>query len=283
MIYASTIDDYMSLVIEMAKKLNLCIYIIIDEYDYILQNLDGSQSTQRIIQLYKNFFSLWKHTWFTDVVKKTFVTGITPLFISQLISSIRYSHISFKKELAGMLGLEKQDIQDFIEFLTKDNRKYSKEQISNYINSLVDYLDGYSFAFGTSNIHMFNTHVTMKLVINNLMGPDLNYKDCVENNMVSIAALQFAYTYKYPRQLLSDYILNSKVGSKYKISERDLITNCEEITLLDLKSNIQEEKAHMKWLIYLHHTGLWNAIRDPPGITNNLTLKLISEKFYNLK
>jgi len=91
-------------------------------------------------------------------IKKVFITGITPLLLSDMYSGFNIAqNISFHPNFATICGLTTDDVVAILKLLYKEDEKMVKEHLS----KLQYYTNGYHFSNTRSVRKVFNPDTVM--------------------------------------------------------------------------------------------------------------------------
>jgi hypothetical protein len=140
------------------------VYLIVDEYDAFpnayLEHTLGASKTEwaktEVAQTLKSFWSTAKLLSRQSLIKKTFITGISPLSLSNAGSAFNITrNVSFHKHLAGLCGLTSLDLESALRMINKDD-KFCNDHLAN----MRELFNGYHFSQETVE-SMFNTETCL--------------------------------------------------------------------------------------------------------------------------
>ncbi|KAF8536318.1 hypothetical protein BDD12DRAFT_807873 [Trichophaea hybrida] len=132
-------------------------------------------------------------------IKKTFITGITPLMLIQNSSCFKFAqNISFDPEFSTMCGLTQSDVLAALKIVYKDQKK-----VEQCLHELTSYTNGYHFCGETTVPTVFNPDAVMwylkdiledeKPDLANLPGSDCSpsFHDICSSLTEAVRAMQF--------------------------------------------------------------------------------------------
>ena len=112
------------------------IYLLVDEYDAFFNNYLESPETVRgpkiawddaaVGRTFKTFWATIKALGTEGIIRRIFITGISPLTLSSLGSAFNVTrNLSFHRDLAGLCGLTYSDLEDALKGICEDPKDYS--------------------------------------------------------------------------------------------------------------------------------------------------------------
>ncbi len=127
------------------------IYVLVDEYDALPNNYLKPPKTvsepniawedTQLGRTFKSFWATMKALGIEGSIRKTFITGISPLSLSALGSAFNVArNLSFSKELAGLCGLTYSDLEDALNQIFKDGLDHS-----DYLSEANKFFNGFHF------------------------------------------------------------------------------------------------------------------------------------------
>jgi len=104
------------------------------------------------------FWSAVKAVMYPHGVKKVFITGITPLQLSDMGSGFNIArNISFEPRFATVCGLTTDDVEDTLRLFCKGD----EEKVKKHLTELQKYANGYHFSNKESVPKVFNPDTVM--------------------------------------------------------------------------------------------------------------------------
>jgi len=106
----------------------------------------------------KNFWTAVKAGKKSDYgIKKVYITGVTPLLLSDLISGANdQENISFNPDFSTLCGLTRSDVLAALRVICND-----EEQVQNHLSELVHHANGYHFCQQRKIEPVFNTQTAL--------------------------------------------------------------------------------------------------------------------------
>src|SRR5256714_14574627 len=112
------------------------IYVLVDEYDAFPNNyldppktVEGSKAAwedTEVGQTFKSFWATIKSLGTAGIIRRIFITGISPLSLSSLGSAFNVTrNLSFHRDLAGLCGLTHSDLEDALKLISEDPEYYN--------------------------------------------------------------------------------------------------------------------------------------------------------------
>jgi hypothetical protein len=123
------------------------IYVLVDEYDAFPNNylelpqaVGGSKvawEDTEVGRIFKSFWATIKSLSAEGVIRRIFITGISPLSLSCLGSAFNVArNLSFHQDLAGLCGLTSSDLEAALKEIGEDDK---------YLSEMTKYFNGYHF------------------------------------------------------------------------------------------------------------------------------------------
>jgi hypothetical protein len=140
------------------------VYLLVDEYDAFpnnyLQHTLGASKTEwadtEVARTLKSFWSTVKSLSGDGFIKRIFITGISPLSLSDAGSSFNIArNVSFDKRLAGLCGLTSLDLKIALRRICDD-----EESCRRHLEEMKAFFNGYHFSQGTDE-SVFNTETCL--------------------------------------------------------------------------------------------------------------------------
>jgi Predicted AAA-ATPase len=143
------------------------IYVLVDEYDAFPNNflelpktVGGSKTAWEDTPVgltFKTFWATMKSLSTTGFIQKIFVTGISPLSLSNLGSAFNVTrNLSFHKDLVGLCGLTYSDLEDALKEIFKDPGAYYDVRLE-----MTKFFNGYHFCKDETVETVYNTETCL--------------------------------------------------------------------------------------------------------------------------
>ena len=174
------------------KNCDLGIYIMIDEYDNFANTLlsydeEGYRTLTHGTGFFRLFFNILKGatTGSGSAIQRMFVTGVTPLTLSDVTSGFNIGqNVSMKKNFNEAIGFSESEVREMLDYYREATGvfKHTNDEIIEYIRP---WYDNYCFAEASANDdRMFNSD--MILYFMNHYIEDGEYpKNMIDDNVVS--------------------------------------------------------------------------------------------------
>ncbi|KAF8247351.1 hypothetical protein K440DRAFT_303153 [Wilcoxina mikolae CBS 423.85] len=205
------------------------IYLLADEYDSLANNYMNptdplSWSGTEVASNLKSFWSAVKHCMGVNHnrgLKKTFITGVTPLLLTQYSSGFNIAqNISFDPGFSTMCGITKSDVLAALKLVCDD-----QEKVDQCLRELTFYTNGYHFCGETTVPTVFNTETViwyLKAILTGREKPNFAnpsnlevsepFLDMCSGSPEAVGAMQFA-------------LQKEKDGNYNKISYNSILDN----------------------------------------------------------
>ncbi|MCP5499509.1 MAG: AAA family ATPase [Leptospiraceae bacterium] len=140
------------------------LYVLIDEYDNFTNELISTNRSKDYSDLVtgdgflKSFFKVLK-AGNIGAIDRTFVTGVTPITLTDLSSAYNIAtHITFKEEFNSLMGFTEEEVEAMLERVLEEiDLMPKKEEI---LSQMRYYYDGYIF-HEESEEHIYNPTLTL--------------------------------------------------------------------------------------------------------------------------
>ncbi|RPB19295.1 DUF1703-domain-containing protein [Terfezia boudieri ATCC MYA-4762] len=143
------------------------IYILVDEYDSFPNSylnlpkiVGGSENAWDETAVGRTFRSFWatiKALGTEGIIKRTFITGISPLSLSSLGSAFNVArNLSFHKDLAGLCGLTSSDLEAALTGIYEDPKVYDL-----FFSEMTEFFNGYHFCQDETVNTVYNTETCL--------------------------------------------------------------------------------------------------------------------------
>ncbi|RPB19292.1 DUF1703-domain-containing protein [Terfezia boudieri ATCC MYA-4762] len=143
------------------------IYILVDEYDSFPNSylnlpkiVGGSENAWDETAVGRTFRSFWatiKALGTEGIIKRIFITGISPLSLSGLGSAFNVArNLSFHKDLAGLCGLTSSDLEAALIGIYEDPEVYD-----HFLLQMTEFYNGYHFCRSKTVKTVYNTETCL--------------------------------------------------------------------------------------------------------------------------
>ncbi|KAF8420743.1 hypothetical protein BGX38DRAFT_1307597, partial [Terfezia claveryi] len=166
------------------------IYVLVDEYDSLPNrylDLPGTVGGFEIAwdntpigDTFRSYWATLKALGTEGIIKRIFITGISPLSLSGLGSAFNVArNLSFHKDLAGLCGLTSLDLEDALMEIYKDPKVYDR-----FLSEMTEFYNGYHFCRDTTVKTVYNTETCLAYLQCHIEGVTPETQD-PENSEVS--------------------------------------------------------------------------------------------------
>ncbi|RPB19297.1 DUF1703-domain-containing protein [Terfezia boudieri ATCC MYA-4762] len=171
------------------------IYILVDEYDSFPNSylnlpkiVGGSENAWDETAVGRTFRSFWatiKALGTEGIIKRIFITGISPLSLSGLGSAFNVArNLSFHKDLAGLCGLTSSDLEAALMGIYEDPEVYGR-----FLSEMTEFYNGYHFCRSKTVNTVYNTETCLAYLQCRIEGVTPATQD-PENSEVSVEFLR---------------------------------------------------------------------------------------------
>jgi hypothetical protein len=140
--------------------------LLVDEYDAFPNNyLEPSESVggpktvwenSDVERTFRSFWSTIKSLGAEGIIRRTFITGISPLSLSGLGSAFNAArNLSFDRDLAGLCGLTNSDLRDTLERICKG------PEANSCLSEMTECFNGYHFCQEEAVETVYNTETCL--------------------------------------------------------------------------------------------------------------------------
>ncbi len=131
-----------------AEKLNLPLFLIVDEYDNFTNVVLNEQGEEVYTALthasgfYREIFKVFK-----GMFSKIFMTGVSPVTLDDLTSGFNIGwHISSKPAFNQMLGFSTEDVRELFTYYKENGEIRPNSDVEAIINEMKPWYDNYCFS-----------------------------------------------------------------------------------------------------------------------------------------
>ncbi|KAF8433982.1 hypothetical protein BGX38DRAFT_181858 [Terfezia claveryi] len=166
------------------------IYVLVDEYDSLPNrylDLPGTVGGSKIAwdntpvaDTFRSYWATLKALGTEGIIKRIFITGISPLSLSSLGSAFNVvRNLSFHKDLAGLCGLTSSELEDALMGIYEDPKVYDR-----FLSEMTEFYNGYHFCRDTTVKTVYNTETCLAYLQCHIEGVTPETQD-PENSEVS--------------------------------------------------------------------------------------------------
>ena len=148
---------FKSLIIDMHKKYNQRVVVLIDEYDKpILDNINNMELADANRQVLRGFYGILKSM--DPYLRLVFVTGVSKFTKTSIFSGLNnLKDITMLEDYAGICGIPVESLDEcFGEYIENLSRHKRFKQYSNVRNEILAWYDGYSWDGETRLLNPFS-------------------------------------------------------------------------------------------------------------------------------
>jgi len=149
---AEDASEYMERFISMMQRRGVKYYLLIDEYDNFANNIlieHGKENYTKVTQsggFLRNFFAILKDATESRTVERMFVTGVSPLVLSDVTSGFNMGdNISDSTIFNDLLGFTERDVKDLVSYYVKE-KLIPGEKKQYIIQIMKENYNNYSFS-----------------------------------------------------------------------------------------------------------------------------------------
>jgi hypothetical protein len=253
------------------------IYLLVDEYDAVINNLlelynttwDGSAVEQVFTSFWSTIKSLLPAP---NGIRKAFITGVAPLSLAGLSSAFNVTrNLSSHASVAGLCGLTRVDIEAALEKLCgSDTDAYKK-----HLQDMTIYLNGYHFCNQKTLETVYNTETCLAYLQCLTEGSLPEARDPVNSEV----SQQFLRKFSASPAAIADFEtgLRRDKGGDFVPFKYDRLK--QDFTLRDLDRDVERGRPAWRSLM-LCYGGLTFDQKDPAHylkIPNLITAERIAE------
>jgi Predicted AAA-ATPase len=143
------------------------IYVLVGEYDAFLNNYLEPPETVTGPKIawddaaagrtFKSFWATIKSLGTEGIIRRIFITGISPLSLSSLGSAFNVTrNLSFHRDLAGLCGLTYSDLEDALKRICED-----PEDCNHFLLEMTKCFNGYHFCNNETVETVYNTETCL--------------------------------------------------------------------------------------------------------------------------
>ena len=143
------------------------IYVLVDEYDASPNSYLEPPKTvgepkiawedTAVGRTFKSFWATIKSLGAEGIIRRIFITGISPLSLSGLGSAFNVArNLSFHRDLAGLCGLTYSDLEDALNGICEDPEAYNS-----FLSEMTKFFNGYHFCKDETVETVYNTETCL--------------------------------------------------------------------------------------------------------------------------
>ena len=155
----------LNLLLNMSRKYNQSLYLIIDEYDNFT-NVVLSEHGEAIYRNMTHAAGFYREVFkkFKGMFERIFLTGVSPVTLDDLTSGFNIGwNVSMAPELDKMLGFSTEDVRQMFTYYKEAGQLPADCDIEAMIEEMKPWYDNYCFAEEclTSNVRVFNCDMVL--------------------------------------------------------------------------------------------------------------------------
>jgi len=165
------------------------IYVLVDEYDAFPNNyleppktVGGSKiacEDTAVGRTFKSFWATIKSLGAEGIIRRIFITGISPLSLSSLGSAFNVArNLSFHQDLAGLCGLTSSDLEAALKEIGEDDK---------HLSEMTKYFNGYHFCRNKTVETVYNTETCLAYLQSIVDGGDLETDDPANSEVIKVS------------------------------------------------------------------------------------------------
>lgn len=167
-------DEKLNLVISKASRLNLPIYLFIDEYDNftnaILANL-GEKHYKALTHgtgFFRYFFNKLKEGATGDgPIKRMFITGVSPVTMDDVTSGFNIgANMTTDYRFNGIIGFNEGEVREMLAYYKKETG--FEDSVDELIDVMKPWYDNYCFSTKSMDEPMYNSDMVLYFISNYL-------------------------------------------------------------------------------------------------------------------
>ena len=212
------------------------IYVLVDEYDAFPNNyLDPPKTAGEpkiawedtaVGRTFKYFWATIKSLGAEGIIRRIFITGISPLSLSTLGSAFNVTrNVSFHRDLAGLCGLTYSDLEGALMGIYKD-----REACYDFLSEMTKFFNGYHFCKGKTVETVYNTETCLAYLQRRIKGKTPETRD-PQNSEVSE---QFLRRFAASSPVIGDFEKALECDEKGSFTPLEYVRFRPQFTLRDL-------------------------------------------------
>jgi len=262
------------------------VYLLIDEYDHFANAVLAYSMKDFLTILGKggfvrSFYEILKMATYTGIIRKMFITGVTPITLDSLSSGFNIvKHISYRKEFNALAGFTEQEVRYSLEAsIFKRCENIDRDEL---LDKVKEWYNGYLF-----NVEAHNRIYNATLV--NYFITEYNFDRCkmptkmLDSNVASdYKAIMKLFNigdseknYKILEELIENNAITGVIKDRYDLnqgfSEDDFITLLYSMGFITIKEEIFGEVLEFKIPNYVIKMLYFNYFAIELESRNNLS------------
>jgi len=183
------------------SKINMIYYLLIDEYDNFANNILIEHGKERYISIthaggfLRSFFAVIKNGTENRVIERLFVTGVSPLVLSDVTSGFNIGdNISTESLFNSMIGFTQNEVNTLVDYYIQENVvKLSDKE--NVLFAMKNNYDNYAFSEKTDE-KLYNSDMVLYFMNKYMMNGKIPNNLLDENVRIDYGKLRFLLTEK---------------------------------------------------------------------------------------
>ncbi|RPA90217.1 DUF1703-domain-containing protein [Choiromyces venosus 120613-1] len=255
------------------------IYLLADEYDAFSNEYMDPHNSQPWAEsgassLVKGFWATVKEMVYLPYgIRKCFITGISPLSLADITSGFNISvNISFKKEVAGLCGVSRADVQGALKKICQ-----SKADVKSHLDRLTRYANGYHFCRYEKSEPVFNTDTSLEYLQAVLTGEDFDIAS-PPNSEVSPRFLEICASSPAAVTHIQNALNPSPDGTtQYHLIPYSKLVD--RFTLADLQGSALGDGEEVAWRTLLLYFGAFTFDKENPSKFLTIPNRIAATRF----
>jgi hypothetical protein len=162
-------SDILNRFIQKMLEFNIAYYLFIDEYDNFANNIliehgkDTYKSITHAGGFLRSFFAVIKNGTESRVIERLFVTGVSPLVLSDVTSGFNIGdNISTDTLFNSMIGFSQEEVEELIDYYIKESA-IKKDDRNEILEAMRLYYNNYTFSEATEE-KLYNSDMVLYYV-----------------------------------------------------------------------------------------------------------------------
>jgi ribosomal protein S8 len=198
---SNSAGDLMNALVELLARNNVKYYLFIDEYDNFANNIliehgkDTYKSITHAGGFLRSFFAVIKNGTESRVIERLFVTGVSPLVLSDVTSGFNIGdNISTDTLFNSMIGFSQEEVEELIDYYIKESA-IKKDDRNEILEAMRLYYNNYTFSEATEE-KLYNSDMVLYYVNKYLKSGKLPTDLLDENVRTDYGKLRYLITEK---------------------------------------------------------------------------------------
>ncbi len=249
--------DILNSVIFKLAELNISYYLLIDEYDNFANNIlieHGKWTYRQVTHaggFLRSFFAVIKNGTENRSIERLFVTGVSPLVLSDVTSGMNIGdNISTLEMFNKMVGLTEEDVDELLDYYI-DKGKIKGEDRDLIKETIREHANNYVFSEKIEE-RLYNTDIVLYIVNKYLQDHKLPHDPIDPNIRTDYGKLRYLI------------VESKKVNGNFNVLQEIVDQNEIASTLIDSFS-MEETIDETKFISLLYYLGLLTIKDKTPG------------------